>query len=64
MPGSDRQHASPPAHYLEPEQLTSRTCEAVPRATLSTAAKAGLLALRAFALVVSLMVAYTFLSQL
>ena len=42
----------------------TETSQPVPRAALSASAAAGLWALRAFAVLVSLMVIYTFISQL
>jgi hypothetical protein len=50
--------------YLERDQLVSDTGQPVPLARLGRRAKAGLWALRVFALVVSAMVIYTFIAQL
>jgi hypothetical protein len=50
--------------FLEPDQLDVRTSVPVPRALLGRRAKAGLWALRAFVSLVSVMVVYTFASQL
>ena len=50
--------------YLERDQLVSDRGRPVPRARLSRRVEAGLWALRAFALVVSAMVVYTFIAQL
>jgi hypothetical protein len=55
---------SPGYPELEPGQLTADTAVPVPRAVLSRRARAGLWLLRVFALVVSAMVIYTFISQL
>ena len=52
------------AIHLERGQLVTETSRPVPRAALSARAAAGLWALRAFALLVSLMVIYTFIGQL
>jgi hypothetical protein len=49
---------------LEPGQFTADTARPVPRAELSGRARAGLWVLRVFALVVTAMVIYTFISQL
>jgi hypothetical protein len=50
--------------HLERGQLVTETSRPVPRAALSAFATAGLWALRVFAVVVSLMVIYTFVGQL
>jgi hypothetical protein len=50
--------------FLERDQLVSDTSRPVPRARLSRRATVGLWALRIFAIVVSAMVVYTFVSQL
>lgn len=50
--------------FLEQEQLVSDRSIAVPPAHLSGRAKAALWLLRIFALIVSLMIIYTFASQL
>jgi hypothetical protein len=50
--------------HLEREQLTAETSRPVPPAVLTTAAAAGLWALRVFVVVVSLMVIYSFVDQL
>ncbi len=50
--------------YLEHEQLASDRSIAVPPAQLSRRARAALWLLRIFALIVSFMVIYTFVSQL
>ncbi len=52
------------AMHLEVSQLVTETSRSVPRAALSAFATAGLWALRGFAVVVSLMVIYTFIGQL
>jgi hypothetical protein len=50
--------------FLERDQLVSDKSRPVPRARLSRRATVGLWALRVFAIVVSAMVVYTFISQL
>ena len=50
--------------FLETDQLVSGKTRPVPRARLSPKANAALWALRLFALIVSAMVIYTFVSQL
>jgi hypothetical protein len=50
--------------HLERGQLVTETSRPLPRAALSARAAAGLWALRAFVLLVSLMVIYTFIDQL
>jgi hypothetical protein len=50
--------------HLEPDQLVTETFRPVPRAKLSRRAVIGLLALRVFVVLVSLMVLYTFIVQL
>jgi hypothetical protein len=52
------------AMHLERGQLVTEASRPVPRAALSAPAAAGLWALRVFAVLVSLMVIYTFISQL
>jgi hypothetical protein len=49
---------------LELDQFVAETSRPVPRAHLSTRAKAGLWALRVFVVVVSAMVIYTFFAQI
>jgi hypothetical protein len=49
--------------HLERGQLVTETSLPVPRAAVSAIAVSGLWALRAFAILVSLMVIYTFISQ-
>ena len=49
---------------LERDQFVSETSRPVPRAALSSRTIAALWALRVFVVVVSLMVVYTFISQL
>jgi hypothetical protein len=68
VPEQDRQ---PPERFqdeqvmhLEPGQLVAETSRPVPRATLSARAAAALWVLRIFAVLVSLMVIYTFIDQL
>jgi hypothetical protein len=57
---------TPEAEYpaLEPGQFDADTAQPVPRAQLSRRARAGLWLLRIFAVIVSAMVVYTFVSQL
>jgi hypothetical protein len=50
--------------WLEPGQFAADTTRPVPRAQLSRRARAGLWLLRIFAVIVSGMVIYTFVSQL
>jgi hypothetical protein len=50
--------------HLERDQFVAETSRPVPRAALSARATAGLWVLRAFVVVVSLMVVYTFADQL
>ena len=50
--------------HLERDQFVAETSRPVPRAPLSTRAKAGLWALRVFVVLVSAMVVYTFVEQL
>jgi hypothetical protein len=50
--------------HLERGQFAAETSRPVPRAALSARAAAGLWALRVFAVLVSLMVIYTFIDQL
>jgi hypothetical protein len=50
--------------YLERDQLETETDKHVPRVQLSVRARAGLWALRIFVVAVSVMVIYTFVSQL
>ncbi len=50
--------------YLERDQLVADRSRPVPRARLGRRAAAGLWALRVFALVLSAMVIYTFVTQL
>jgi hypothetical protein len=50
--------------HLDRGQLVAETSRPVPRAALSARAAAGLWALRVFAVLVSVMVIYTFIDQL
>ena len=50
--------------YLESDQLVAEQSRPVPRARLSRRASLGLWLLRAFVVIVSAMVIYTFVSQL
>jgi hypothetical protein len=50
--------------YLERDQLVADKTRPVPRARLSRRASAGLWALRVFVTVISVLVVYTFVSQL
>jgi len=52
------------AIHLERGQLVTEASRPVPRAALGAGAAAGLLALRVFAVIVGLMVIYTFIGQL
>jgi hypothetical protein len=69
-PQAPAQPGQPPSEgeelimFLELKQLVSDRAIAVPLARLSGRAKAALWLLRIFALIVSFMVIYTFLSQL
>ncbi len=70
-PGVPEQDLQPPERFedepvmhLERDQLVAETFRRVPRAALSARAAAGLWALRVFAVLVSLMVIYTFIDQL
>lgn len=69
-PQASAQQARPPREgeepimFLEPNQLASDRSIAVPPACLSGRARAALWLLRIFALIVSFMVIYTFVSQL
>jgi hypothetical protein len=49
--------------HLERSQFVAETSRPVPQAPLSKRARAGLWALRAFVVLVSLMVIYTFIQQ-
>jgi hypothetical protein len=60
---NDARHGEQAVH-LERGQLVTETSQPLPRAALTAPAAAGLWALRAFAVLVSLMVIYTFISQL
>jgi hypothetical protein len=53
-----------PVMHLQRRQLVAETSRPLPRAALSTRAAAALWALRIFAILVSLMVIYTFIDQL
>ena len=57
-------HGDEPAEHLQRGQFVAETSRPVPRAALSARATAGLWALRIFAVLVSLMVIYTFIDQL
>lgn len=50
--------------HLEPEQLSAYIRQPVARAPLSTRVQAGLWILRVFVIILSVMVIYTFISQL
>ena len=70
-PGSRQQDLQPPERsgdepvmHLQRGQFAAETSRPVPRAALSAHAAAGLWALRIFAVLVSLMVIYTFIDQL
>jgi hypothetical protein len=68
VPEQDRlpqqRYEDEPVMHLELGQLVTETSRPVPRAALSARAAAGLWALRVFAVLVSLMVVYTFIGQL
>lgn len=49
--------------YLEPHQLVAGTSRPLPRAQLGRGARCGLWAMRVIAIVLSMMVIYTFISQ-
>jgi hypothetical protein len=69
-PQASAQQGQPPREgeeltmFLEQKQLVSDRAIAVPPASLSARARAALWLLRIFALIVSFMVIYTFVSQL
>ncbi len=69
-PQASAQQSQPPRDeeqlivFLEPEQFVSDRSIPVPPARLSRRARAALWLLRIFALIVSAMVIYTFVSQL
>ncbi len=50
--------------HLEPEQLSAHIRRPVPRARLSSRVQTGLWVLRVFVITLSIMVIYTFISQL
>lgn len=50
--------------FLEPGQLVANTTRPVPRARLGTRTRVALWVLRIFVLLVSIMVIYTFITQL
>lgn len=70
MPYPNPDHHSPqsagqyPGNFLEAGQIAATTAEAVPRASLSRSAHTALWVLRLFAVIVTLMVIYTFITQL
>jgi hypothetical protein len=53
-----------PVVHLEHDQLVTETSRPLPRAVISADAAAGLWALRVFAILVSVLVVYTFIDQL
>jgi hypothetical protein len=61
---SQERHEDELIMHLERDQFVAETSRPVPRAPLSARARAGLWALRVFVVIVSLMVLYTFVSQL
>ena len=61
MHDEDRQRL---IEFLEADQLVSDTSRRLPRANLSRRAELGLWALRIFAVIMSVLVIYTFVSQL
>lgn len=67
LPGQDtppERSSNEPILHLERGQLVAETSRPVPRAVLSARAVAGLWVLRAFVILVSLMVICTFIDQL
>jgi hypothetical protein len=64
QPGQPAREDEQSIVFLEQEQLVSDRSIAVPPAQLSTRARAALWLLRIFALIVTSMVIYTFVSQL
>lgn len=64
QPGQSPRAGEQPIMFLEQEQLVSDRAIAVSPARLSGRARAALWLLRIFALIVSSMVIYTFVSQL
>lgn len=63
-PPPDAQHDEPLIMNLEPDQFVAETSRPVARIALRPRARAGLWALRIFAVTVSAMVIYTFVAQL
>ncbi len=59
-----QEHRDEPVRHLQRGQFVAETSQPVPQAVLSARAAAGLWALRVFAVLVSLMVIYTFIDQL
>ncbi len=59
-----QEHPTPLVNHLEPHQFTAHTHQPVARAILSSRVQAGLWVLRVFVIIVSVMVIYTFISQL
>jgi len=59
-----QEHRDEPVRHLQRGQFVAETSRPVPRAALSARAAAGLWALRVFAILVSLMVIYTFIDRL
>ncbi len=64
QPGQPPREGEELIMFLEPNQLVSDRTVAVPRARLSARARAALWLLRIFALIVTFMVIYTFVTQL
>jgi hypothetical protein len=64
VPADERPEEESTIMHLERDQLVAETFRPVSQARLGARAKVGLWALRAFVLIVSLMVIYTFIEQL
>ena len=64
MPHLHPEHNPDPSNVLEPGQLAAATAQPTPRAQLTPATYTALWTLRIFAVIVTLMVIYTFINQL
>jgi len=64
MPQLDPDRDGDLSNFLEPGQLAASTARPIPRADLSRPAHTALWTLRLFALIITLMVIYTFITQL
>lgn len=64
MPQPDPRADHQLVEYLEPNQLVSDTSRPVPRAQLTTRVRAALWTLRIVTVLLTIMVIYTFISQL